>query len=286
LEKALIAIPDVTTAKVEPENFSAANQADLIIFDNVSVNEISAGNYIFINRLPRIDGFFEIGKEEYPVIYDWKDEHPILRFVELRDVNIQRAIRTKLPDASLVLVESEISPLIALYSSEGINLLLFNFDLYDSTLPLRASFPILISNCIEFLEKERIGESGTFLRTGTVAKIAAPKDVETVNVIDPSGRGWTVMRNPRGELLFDKTRQAGFYRVEVDGKPSGLIGVSLLDAKESDLQTSNKILLPGREITASSGVKKTNREVWRWFALAALLLVMLEWLVYHRRVLV
>jgi Ca-activated chloride channel family protein len=286
LEKALRAHADVNVTKVKPEDFASKKEADLVIFDNASAGRLAPGNYIFINAFPPVGGFAELGAEQTPVIFDWNEEHPVLRFVELRDVTIQRAKKLKLPEASLVLAESRETPLLVYYSGEGVNALIFTFDLYDSTLPLRAAFPILISNCIEFLERERRGEAGSFLRAGTIVKISAPKDVETVSVIDPAGRGWSVRRNQRGELLFDKARRVGFYRVEAQGKPSEILGVSLLDGRESSLAPAQAVSLYGKSVAATTSVGRTNREVWRWFALAALAIIVLEWLVYHRRILV
>jgi len=71
-----------------------------------------------------------------------------------------------------------------------------------------------------------------------------------------------------------------------DGNPSQGFGVNLLDAEESNLTPRFSLEVRGKTIHASSGPMRTNREIWWWFALLGLALLFLEWLIYHRRVLV
>jgi hypothetical protein len=59
--------------------------------------------------------------------------------------------------------------------------------------------------------------------------------------------------------------------------------VNALSREESNLQPVSQISLAGRQVAGSQGPVRTNKELWRWLLIAALLLVTLEWAAYHRR---
>ena len=81
---------------------------------------------------------------------------------------------------------------------------------------------------------------------------------------------------------FDKLAVSGPYEVNV--VTGGQLGVSakggsnLLDETESALRVANALRVAGQSVEGVGG-EGGPREVWHWFVLAALLLLMTEWLV-------
>ena len=63
-----------------------------------------------------------------------------------------------------------------------------------------------------------------------------------------------------------------------DGNPS----INLLDADESDIQPRDEVRIGAQEVKAEAPRGQTH-ETWKWIALAALGIVLLEWFFYHRR---
>ena len=61
-------------------------------------------------------------------------------------------------------------------------------------------------------------------------------------------------------------------------------GVCLLSEKESDLGPRKTIDFGDYERVAQKQLVDQNREFWMWLAFAALVVMLLEWYVYHRRV--
>jgi hypothetical protein len=275
----------VEVTKVSPGLYSPGQRADVVIFDNFSPPELpTPGNYFFINAIPVLPGFAATGVEENPAVFDWDTGHPAMRFVELGDVRIARARKITVPPASRVLAESRETPLMAVFAAENRNIVLWSFDIYRSNLPLRVAFPILVSNALDWLLRSGASMESSTLATGQLIQLDAPENFRSGVIVDPSGQGWTLVPGAGGRLLFDRTSLAGFYNPEVNGHPIRGFGVSLLNAAESDIAPREALNFENRELRAAKGGAAMNREVWKWFALAALALLILEWIVYHKRI--
>lgn len=271
--------------KALPGQYDPKDKADITIFDGTApAGELAPGSYFFINAKPPIASFIEQGSEENPAIFDWNQQHPIMRFAELGDVQIQRAKKFKLPAASQVLAESRETPLISVYSSDNRNIVLWSFNIFESNFPLRVAFPILVSNALDWLLQNAPSSEGAVNATGQVLQIEAPQGLKRADITDPEKVTWELTPNAGGRLLFDRTSRAGFYKSELDGKPGPEFGVSLIDAKESDIAPRPSLELGSTTIAAAKTNAKANKEIWKWFAAAALAFVVLEWVIYHRRI--
>ncbi len=286
LEKALRENAGIIVTRVSSANMQVNEAYDVVIYDNVSPSILAPGRYAFINALPPLDGFTDLGEIRLPTIVDWDREHLLLRFVDLSAVRIHTARQVGIPKSALVLVEGEETPLVSLLSTEEHRVVVFAFDFYDSNLPLRAAFPILVSNCLDYLASGDRNVESVIAKTGHVYLLDVPKAVQMVSVRNPEGQEWSVRPNPQGQAPFDKTWLTGFYSVIFDGNQSQGFGVNLLDAEESNLTPRFSLEVRGKTIRASTGPMRTNREIWWWFALLGLALLFFEWLIYHRRVLV
>ncbi len=85
-----------------------------------------------------------------------------------------------------------------------------------------------------------------------------------------------------GELIFADTFQQGVYDVK-SGTNEISFCVNLLDAVESAIE-SKDILKLGQYGRLEATVQlDSDKELWRWFAIICLLLLMFEWWFYHRR---
>ena len=62
-----------------------------------------------------------------------------------------------------------------------------------------------------------------------------------------------------------------------------VLPVSLLSVDESRIAPREELKIADRTVSGTGSVVKTNREVWHWFALAALAIMLIEWLIYCRR---
>lgn len=271
--------------KVSPSQFRVGQKADVFIFDGVMpTDKLPDGNYFIVNARPPIEGFVQNGDEENPPIFDWDQQHPIMRFVELGDVQIRRARKFSLPQASHVLSESRETPLMSIYSAANRNVVLWSFDIYDTNLPLRVAFPILVSNSLDWLLRFASAGESSSQSTGQIIQLDVPSDFRRGSVTDPGRQKWSLVPNAGNRLLFDRTSRVGFYAAEVNDKSMGDVGVSLINAQESDIQPRSNLQFSNGQSLQNTGPELRNREIWKWFAVGALAFLMLEWLIYHRRI--
>jgi hypothetical protein len=274
--------------KISPSQYSPVHTADVVVFDNFAPpGPLAAGNYFFINAKPPLQGFEETGTEENPAIFDWDQQHAVMRYIELGDVRINRAKKFRLPSASHILAESRETPLMSIYFAEGRNIVLWSFDIFETNLPYRIAFPLMVSNSLDWLIRDTQGTESNVIAAGNVIQIEAPRDFRRGAMTDPEKHTWILAPNSTGHLLFDRTGLSGFYTAEINGKAVEEFGVSLVNAAESDIAPRQSLALQsGNQVTGHAHQGYMNREVWKWFILAALTFLVLEWLVYHRRVFV
>jgi len=259
---------------------------DVVVFDTTMPDEpLPPGNYLVIGAVPKIEGFALNGDLSFPPIYDWDGQHPVMKFVELADVAIAKALDITLPPASAVLASTlGGKPLVALYSAENRNVILLTFDLFDSNLPLRMAFPLFMSNALHFLGRGKAASQGALHTTGDVVELQAPQEVESVTITKPDGKRVSLGRGPLGVIAFNETQFAGFYGV--DGLDGGTkqFGVNLLDRAESDITPRTTLEIGSERTTVATRLNKVNTEIWPWFALVGLLLLFGEWVIFHRRI--
>lgn len=278
----------IEVQKIAPAQYTAASKADVIIFDNFAPPApLQSGNYFFVNAKPPVDGFSETGGEDNPIIFDWDEQHAMMRYAELSDVQIRRARKFAMPAASQVLAESRDTPLISIYSAENRNIVLWSFDIFESNLPLRVAFPLLVSNTLDWLLRGSHGTESSSIAAGQAIQSEVTGEFRRAAMIDPAKRAWALVPNAANRLVFDRTDRAGFYTLEVNGKPADEFGVSMINVAESDIAPRQSLnLAGGGQVMGTTAERRTNREIWKWFAVGALAFILTEWLIYHRRVLV
>ena len=74
----------------------------------------------------------------------------------------------------------------------------------------------------------------------------------------------------------------GIYDVKWDGGQRSF-AVNLFDPEESNLVPREEIHLGSTRIVTGEAHSQP-REIWKWVVLAALLLLLLEWYIYNRRI--
>jgi hypothetical protein len=107
------------------------------------------------------------------------------------------------------------------------------------------------------------------------------RTVDRVEVQPPAGRSREVKRASGAAFSFQYTDQTGVYRATWPGGGRSF-AVNLLDAEESNTQPRDEIKVGDVQVQAG-GTRKQTYDTWKWVALGALVLLVLEWVMYHRR---
>jgi hypothetical protein len=250
---------------------------DVVIFDGVAPAPApTAGHFLYL--APRGPGspFPGRGVMREPVFSDARRGHPLLRQLDLGDVNIAEAERLALSPGDVAVASSFGAPLVAARERPGLRVAALAFDVRRSDLPMRAAFPLLVANALGWLAGTDARELAPAV-VGETARVPAPRGAARVEVRDPAGEraSWPVT----GDLVELPVRRAGFYRVgdlTVAANPSGAV--------ESDTAPVPELVLGGHALgppDAPRGGARRPLATWALLAAAALLLV--EWVTTHRR---
>ena len=204
----------------------------------------------------------ELGDEqEVLVAQPLVEGHPLLAHLSLEGVSFQGARQLTVPERSVVLVESENGlPLIYKTTQEGRVAIVVNLDPKEGEFFLSPWFPVLVHDAAKHLAG-REGAWRSVYASGTVIEIP-----DRAEVTDPAGE-----THSAGLLPLD---QLGHYQLSQDGRDSAF-GVSLLNQGESLLNDTG----PKESASAmGKGVPPSS-----WLLLLALIILVAESCLYHRR---
>ena len=308
LENALALLPRLELYAVDEDGYTDAladAEADgtpygLLVFDGLVPNAPPDVPALYLD--PDTDGTFgTVGdRVENPAIERTDPDEPLLRFVDLTTVHVGRARELSLVDGMHAVVEtSRGNPLIAVGEVDGQRLGVIGFDLGESDLPLQVAFPLLMSNLTEMLLPEVEGILPSSMRIGESVSVTVDPAIERVIVHNSStsdvprstsaGREIAVVG---GRLTIPGADRVGILEVsalgddpELEGGKLGQTAINLFSADESDVAPGDpqRIIEMGRVTSTDQPASQPSRAEWWWpLALAALALLAVEWLLFHR----
>jgi len=289
LELAVQGDPLCSPVFMKPEEFDAELNAgtpgeyDMTILDRHAPPSLPAGSYLFLGALPPLEAFRFEGEADNPVVIDWDAVHPVNRYVNYANLFLAKAMRVVAPGDAHTLVEADAGPLIVWWRSPRYRLVVVGFDLYASRWPLRVGFPVFLANVVRYLGGAEMAGQAARVRPGTAITFAAPPGTARARVTCPDGHTEPVAVQS-GRITFGETYACGPYVFDFEEGGQKTYVVNLLDSRESNIAPRDTV--PWRKATVAGAARalKENREIWFWFALAALAVLMAEWYIYNRRV--
>jgi len=278
LEQALTVDPQVSAARVAPGDFDPALTFDVAVLDNCAPPDLPPGNYLFIGkpagpRSPLLPG----ASVKAPEITSVLAEHPVNQYVDWPHVQVARAHPGRLRPGSMALVETPAGMLVAAAERGARRSLALAFTLTDSDFPLRADFPVFIANALRWLT--RGAPAATAVRvvpTGSVLTLGGK-----TTFTSPEGRT-RPLSSPDGSPAFCPVR-VGVYVTHTDGGATSTVAANLLDPQETDLKPGDSLRFAHREVKQRLAPSLAKSELTWWFIIAALVVMMGEWWLYHRR---
>jgi len=280
LEQAISLRPDVQLDVVAPAAYKSTAPYAMSIFDRFAPPTLPNAPFIAIDPpagSPLAGGAaIGIGRVRASDAGD-----PLLTNVDLQDVHIARSQDLQSSKFGRALITSAQTPLM-LVRDEPFRQALFGFDLHESDLPLRIAFPILIQNLSEWILPPSV-PSHSFHPDEPVT-IVPEAGATSVTVVRPDGSRRSLAGG--SVATFGDTGPTGLYTVEqvVSGQVTrSWFTVNLFSEQISQLKPADRLTLP--PLRSTTGVQSLHRgqlEIWPWIALAALGIVVIEWLAFHR----
>jgi hypothetical protein len=279
LEAALAANLSVETFVMTPDEYKARPWLpDVIILQGTLPAELPPGNLLIINP-PATNPLFEVtGDVQTPRPSDWRQEHPILADLTLQDVYIPTAKAVKTPPWATVLAESEGTPLMFAGKTGTQRVVVLTFDPAQSSIKFRVAFPVIVARAIQWLTEA--GDIPNQVKAGEQVLFSPPDERGAIGFTCPDGKSGK-LSSRKGTYVLPAS-QAGVYRVSLTGKTVTLVA-NLADANESDLSVAPSLQFADGKVDARKATGGGLGEFWLFAAAAALVLLAVEWYLYHHR---
>ncbi len=283
LEGPLLLNPNLDVTRVTLENYSPEKAAsfDVTIFDRVAPKPPATGGLLYFG--PPAGEFtpWETTKQvPDPIITRTKKSHPLMRWISLADVNIGVADQWKLRGGDTVVASSALGlPLLVARQEEDRKVVGVAFDVRNSDLPLRVAFPVFLLNAIDFfsLDDPSLVETN---QTGKTWSVPMKTESARVDVTYPDGSTASVPVYDGRAVVYGE--QTGFYRI-ASPEVTKTVAANLADNQESKI-APEELNLDKVEIKRDTSALIFDRhDLWIWALLAVLLMLMIEWWTYNRR---
>ncbi len=260
---------------------------DLYILDRWLPAQLPDGDLLIINP-PSSTAFFTVGPDRpAPSDITVNSNDPRVRFVDFDSVSISRyqAI-SEVEWATPLVAADDGSPLVLAGEVDGRQVAIFTFDIHNSDLPLQIAWPVLMANLLDWFAPQNLITIPNSLTVGDPLVVRPPLTASRIVVSLPDGTR-SELPIERQTVVFADTDQPGIYQLAVQEGTSVLqsqpFAVNLFDPQESDITPQSSLSIGTRTITPGEREEIGQFEFWPLAALLALLILLLEWYVYWRR---
>jgi len=278
---------------------AAQGTYDLVIYDRCRPEEMPQANTVFIGQLPPgpdWGGDKEAKKVAAPQIIDVERSHPLFQLIDLGNVAIGESVILAPPPGGTVLIDSSRGPICAIAPRQAFEDVVIGFEIVgtdkegqryaNTNWHMRASFPTFWFSLISYLGGEADGTQSSSVRPGQPVRLAARSESGQLTVVSPDGKQTKISRGTEGRYQFHDTDALGVYELRDKEKTTGRLAVNLFDPSESNIKTQpDKAIQIGHvDVPGQTTWEGTRRELWKWLLLSALVVLLLEWYIYNRRV--
>ncbi|HLF83171.1 MAG TPA: VWA domain-containing protein [Blastocatellia bacterium] len=274
LLEALAANADLAASKISAS--SNTSEFDCIVSDGAGV--IETNRPLLAINPPDAEGLWRAtGQRDHPDITSVERSHPVNSFLSYGDLHVEHVASHETASWLRPIVSAGSDPLIWAGDDGRRRIVMIGFDLARSDLPLKVEFPILLANAMFWLAGRDSPATERAVRAGQPATIQT--SAPSAAITTPAGETREVVSRD-GSVVFADTLRVGMYDVK-DAPP---FAASLLSEAESNTSPLDSIRTRGGETKGQMETFHSEREAWRWIALFALAVLMIEWWAYHRRI--
>jgi hypothetical protein len=272
-----------------------AGEFDLVIFDRCAPptkDAMPPANTFFIFAVPPTCSLADKRPVKNAPIRNPTSNHPLMRYLTgLDEIAYSEALRFDLPanvPARNRLLEAEGNVvLMFVQPRRAFQDLVLAFPLVNeagvwSTWNHKLSFPVFLRNVVYTLGNITDAAAEENVPPGEVKLLRPDGPCERVEVTDPARRQTSLKRGGGREFLFQNAERVGVYQATWPGG-GRTFAVNLLSPAESNTQPRDEVRIGAQDVEAGQQTQQAYH-TWKWMALAALVLLLLEWAVYHRRV--
>ena len=266
LETALKLNNYVDLSVTDPANYRESTNIDAYIFDRFAPGTPPSRPALIFGTPNAAWLKPASGEIQKPEITTWSEDHPIMQYVSVHDVAIERAARIDAENLTVVAASRQ-TPLIVV--SEKPKWVMLTFDLQSSDFAFHVGFPVFIENVLAWFNRDQLA----LKRSPGIVDV--PLGNAQIRTID----GKTVTSEQQlGRTVFVANEPGLFAGTQGDTRLH--VAVNLANPTFSDVNRS--VFKTDRRAAAQQ--YWLRRELWFYMLLAAVVLISIEWFTYHRRI--
>jgi hypothetical protein len=289
IEQVLRSLPGTQTFRGDPNNTRLPNDNfDLYVFSDWLPDILPTSDMILINP-PRTTPLFTVGDvvEQPTDIAITATDSPITAFVDLDEMSLLQ-FRQITADWATPLITTSDGDLLLIGETNGQQIAILPFDVRDSNLPLLIAYPVLMANLVDWFTPADIVSLPDGLSIGDSVIIHPPLLADAIRVTAPDA-SVTEQAIDSPTIIYSDTHQLGVYLLEIitndEVTQAQNFAVNLFTTGESDITPIPKdsLQLGGTATDAETEAQLGLREFWGIFVMLTLLVLSIEWYVYHKR---
>jgi hypothetical protein len=285
LEAALLLDEYLDVTDVRPEAYPPPGSFDVTVFDGVAPPPASgSGGLVYLNPPPE-GSPVKLCKPLTDFGFDqWDKKSSILRFAAMGDIQIAAGRAFEPEPGDKIVGASDQGPILVAGSRGGSRLVALSFDPRRSDFVLRPAWPLFVLGAIDSFADTDASYLSSY-RTGEVWRIPVPEGADQAELSGPGGLSRRVPVQGGRAVTFGD--QAGFYRLATGTGSDRVVSefaANLSDLEESRIEPKATLEVGGRKASAppppASGFR---RELWALLLASVLVVSIVEWVTYHRR---
>jgi hypothetical protein len=295
LERLFANLPGAKLTMRTPDEGLPTRDYNLYVFDGWLPESLPTGDLLIINP-PQSTNYFTVTGDSTASFIDpdtrgINAESELARYLSFANVSIKQFRTLERTEWATPLVQTQNgAPLVLYGEAEGRQIAIISFALQDSNLPLQITWPILITNLMQWYQPQRAINIEDSVPPGTPLAVRPSVEADNVRITDPDGQTTTLALNGVAEVVYANTDLLGLYEVQVRQGNRVLqeesFAVNLFDPNESNITPADTIQIPTRTgltvFDSNEGENVGRREWWNYLAILGLLLLLGEWWYYQQ----
>lgn len=254
---------------IKPNQYQPDPSFDVYVLDGFAPSNPPPRPALLLGETPNTGWLPQSkGNIAKPRFASWVEDHPVMRYVSLHDVAVEKASRVDGTNVSVLAESDDHSPLIvASGEAQRPRWVLLTFSLKASDFPLHSGFPLFVDNALAWLSREPLALRR---QPGVVSVPLAQAEVKALN-------GDVIESFPRGDATTFEATVPGLY-IATHEDTRQYLAVNLASTQYSNLNKT----VAGKDKPAAVTAGWLEQELWFYMIAAAAVLLAAEWFTYHR----
>ena len=263
---------------------------DVLVFDAVTPDVMPAVPSLFLGRVPPTESLKPYGTADGQVVLRSEDEHPLLRYVDLDSLYIDRAVLVQGTQGAEVLVEGSKGPVITRFSDDGTEHLFVGFDpIADTNWPYQHGLGVFLFNGVELLGHHGDAPTRGRREAGEMLVAHLPADARDIELTTPDGEVHALESEDPRRTTWGPIERSGIHAVSWQSplepdRQTRFESVRFPVEVESDANVASSVVLGRETFTSSGGATSRYVPLWPWAIGMCLVILMIEWWIWTRRV--